>query len=33
MALTYCEYVRLHPEDTLNADYHDLEYGFPLDSD
>jgi len=30
---TYCEYVREHPEDTLNKDYHDAQYGFPLEKD
>lgn len=33
MAMSYCEYIRLHPEDILHADYHDHEYGFPLHSD
>lgn len=33
MPLTYCEYVRLHPEDTFNTVYHNQEYGFPLHSD
>jgi DNA-3-methyladenine glycosylase I len=27
---SYCEYLRDHPEDTLNKNYHDREYGFPL---
>jgi DNA-3-methyladenine glycosylase I len=27
---SYCEYLREHPEDTLNKLYHDNEYGFPL---
>ena len=27
---SYCEYLREHPEDTLNKLYHDHEYGFPL---
>ena len=27
---SYCEYLRDHPEDTLNKLYHDSEYGFPL---
>jgi DNA-3-methyladenine glycosylase I len=31
--MTYCQYLREHPEDTLNTDYHDSEYGFPLTSD
>jgi DNA-3-methyladenine glycosylase I len=30
---SYCEYVRAHPEDTLNKTYHDREYGFPLADD
>ncbi len=30
---TYCEYVREHPEDTFNKNYHDTEYGFPLMDD
>ena len=30
---SYCEYLRDHPEDTLNKLYHDSEYGFPLDGD
>jgi DNA-3-methyladenine glycosylase I len=30
---TYCEYIRAHPEDTLNKTYHDTEYGFPLNDD
>ena len=30
---SYCEYLRDHPEDTLNNLYHDSEYGFPLESD
>ncbi len=30
---TYCDYVREHPEDTLNKNYHDTEYGFPLTDD
>jgi DNA-3-methyladenine glycosylase I len=30
---SYCEYLRLHPEDMLNKLYHDGEYGFPLDGD
>jgi DNA-3-methyladenine glycosylase I len=31
--MTYCQYLREHPEDTLNKIYHDSEYGFPLTSD
>jgi DNA-3-methyladenine glycosylase I len=30
---SYCEYLRDHPEDTLNKNYHDTEYGFPLADD
>ncbi|MGB8214800.1 MAG: DNA-3-methyladenine glycosylase I [Anaerolineales bacterium] len=30
---SYCEYLREHPEDTLNQRYHDNEYGFPLEQD
>jgi DNA-3-methyladenine glycosylase I len=30
---SYCEYLRQHPEDTLNQQYHDREYGFPLGED
>ena len=30
---SYCEYLRDHPEDTLNQLYHDREYGFPLTED
>jgi DNA-3-methyladenine glycosylase I len=30
---SYCEYLREHPEDTLNKLYHDSEYGFPLVDD
>lgn len=30
---TYCEYCNSHPEDTLNRNYHDTEYGFPLKDD
>jgi DNA-3-methyladenine glycosylase I len=28
--MTYCQYLREHPEDMLNKAYHDNEYGFPL---
>jgi len=31
--MTYCQYVREHPEDNLNKNYHDSEYGFPLSDD
>jgi DNA-3-methyladenine glycosylase I len=30
---SYCEYIRSHPEDALNKNYHDHEYGFPLEDD
>ena len=30
---TYCEYCITHPEDTFNKNYHDTQYGFPLDDD
>jgi len=30
---TYCEYCNSHPEDTFNKEYHDTEYGFPLNDD
>ena len=30
---TYCAYAASHPEDTLNKNYHDTEYGFPLTDD
>ena len=28
--MSYCHYLREHPEDILNKTYHDTEYGFPL---
>jgi len=31
--MTYCQYLREHPEDTYNKNYHDAEYGFPLTDD
>jgi DNA-3-methyladenine glycosylase I len=31
--MTYCQYLREHPEDDLNKRYHDNEYGFPLVDD
>jgi len=31
--MTYCEYVRLNPQDVLNKTYHDTQYGFPLTED
>lgn len=30
---SYCEYCNSHPEDMYNRDYHDTEYGFPLQDD
>jgi DNA-3-methyladenine glycosylase I len=30
---TYCEYCKTHPEDTFNKNYHDTQYGFPIESD
>lgn len=30
---SYCEYLRLHPEETLHKAYHDTQYGFPLTDD
>lgn len=30
---TYCQYVLEHPEDEFNKNYHDTEYGFPIDDD
>jgi DNA-3-methyladenine glycosylase I len=31
--MTYCQYLREHPENTFHKDYHDNEYGFPLKDD
>jgi DNA-3-methyladenine glycosylase I len=31
--MTYCQYLREHPDDTFNKNYHDTEYGFPLVND
>src|SRR5450759_895562 len=31
--MTYCQYLREHPEDIFNKNYHDTEYGFPLTTD
>ncbi len=31
--MSYCTYIRNHPEDTLNKTYHDTQYGFPLADD
>jgi DNA-3-methyladenine glycosylase I len=30
---TYCDYVNSHPDDAFNKNYHDTQYGFPLDDD
>lgn len=30
---TYCQYCLDHPEDTFNRNYHDTQYGFPLNDD
>ncbi|MBI2332916.1 MAG: DNA-3-methyladenine glycosylase I [Chloroflexi bacterium] len=30
---TYCDYCNSHPEDIFNREYHDTQYGFPIDSD
>lgn len=30
---TYCGYCNSHPEDTFNKNYHDSQYGFPLNND
>lgn len=30
---SYCQYVRDHPEDEYNRNYHNFEYGFPLNED
>ncbi len=31
--MTYCDYCNTHPEDTFNKNYHDTQYGFPIDDD
>lgn len=31
--ITYCEYCITHPEDTYNRNYHDTQYGFPIEDD
>jgi len=31
--MTYCDYCNTHPEDTFNKNYHDTQYGFPLEDD
>ncbi len=33
MATTYCEFVLNKGKDTVHRDYHDKEYGFPIDDD
>ena len=33
MSSTYCEYCLTHPEDTFNKNYHDTQYGFPINND
>lgn len=30
---TYCEYCFAHPEDAFNKEYHDTQYGFPIEND
>jgi DNA-3-methyladenine glycosylase I len=30
---SYCDYCKSHPEDTFNKNYHDTQYGFPIESD
>lgn len=30
---SYCEYCNSNPDDTYNKDYHDSQYGFPLQDD
>jgi DNA-3-methyladenine glycosylase I len=31
--MSYCSYIRDHPTDSLNKEYHDGQYGFPLSDD
>jgi DNA-3-methyladenine glycosylase I len=31
--MSYCSYIRDNPTDTLNKEYHDTQYGFPLQDD
>ncbi|MGD0612161.1 MAG: DNA-3-methyladenine glycosylase I [Anaerolineales bacterium] len=31
--MSYCDYIKNHPEDELNRRYHDEQYGFPLHAD
>ncbi len=33
MATSYCEYVQQAGKDTIHRDYHDHEYGFPIEDD
>ena len=33
MATTYCDFVQNKGKDTVHRDYHDLEYGFPIEDD
>ncbi|MFN8412271.1 MAG: DNA-3-methyladenine glycosylase I [Anaerolineales bacterium] len=33
MSQTYCEYCITHPDDTFNKNYHETQYGFPIDDD
>ena len=33
MASTYCEFVQNKGKETVHRDYHDKEYGFPIDDD
>jgi hypothetical protein len=30
---SYCTYCISHPEDSFNRNYHDTQYGFPLNDD
>ena len=30
---SYCDYCNSHPEDSFNKNYHDTQYGFPLQGD
>lgn len=30
---SYCQYVIAHPEDAFNKQYHDTQYGFPIEDD
>lgn len=33
MSFTYCDFVQNKGKDTVHRDYHDKEYGFPIDDD